>query len=150
MDGGGCGFNCTVEDGFQCTNRIGRASNCFVPTAPTIGFSATAHGPFDEGSFANMSHAACGNNGTVVSVFYRTVDSSATRAARDNNMYAPGAAGGGDGHAAWGDYRTTNGTLTFAAGEIRKSIDIQLLADAAYDGAADEQFAVVLSGAVGA
>ena len=96
------------------------------------------------------SHAACGNNGTVVSVFYRTVDSSATRAARDNNMYAPGAAGGGDGHAAWGDYRTTNGTLTFAAGEIRKSIDIQLLADAAYDGAADEQFAVVLSGAVGA
>jgi len=143
-------LNCTVEDGFQCKNRIGRTSDCFVPTDPTIGFSATAYGPFAEGSFANVTVTRLGDNDTVVSVFYQTVDSTATRAARDNNMYAPGAAAGGDGHAASGDYVAANGTLTFAAGETVKTIDILLLADGAYDGAVDEQFVIVLSGVVDA
>ena len=57
---------------------------------------------------------------------------------------------GGDGHAVRGDYRAKNGTLSFAAGEMSKTISIEVLADGAYDGAVDEQFAIRLSGAVGA
>ena len=150
VDGDGCGFNCTVEDGFQCRNRIGRASDCFVPTDPTVGFSATAYGPFDEGTTANVTVTRLGDNDTVVSVFYQTADSTATHRAVDNNMYSPGAAAGGEGHATWGDYVGVNGTLTFAAGETRKEIEIILIADTAYDGTVNEQFAIVLSNVVDA
>ena len=148
--GDGCGTNCTIEAGYQCTNRIGRASSCFIPTDPVIGFSATIFGPFDEGSFANVTVTRLGDNQTAASVDYFTVDSSANRAASENDMYAPGAQSGGDAHAVVGDYRAVNGTLSFAAGEVSKTISIEVLRDFAYDGAIDEHFAIRLSSAVGA
>ena len=150
VDGDGCAFNCTIELGYQCTKQIGSTSVCFLPVDPVIGFSTTSFGPFAEGQFANMTVTRLGNNQTAVSVSYRTVDSTATHAATENNMHAPGAAAGGTAHAIAGDYTSVNGTLSFAIGEVSKTISVEVLADGAYDGATNEKIAAVLSNPNGA
>ncbi len=63
-----------------------------------------------------------GRAGTTVTVDYATADGTAT---------------------AGGDYAETTGTLTFAAGEVRRTIPVPLLDDAVDE--PDETFAVVLS-----
>ena len=68
--GDGCDANCTIEVGFQCTNQIGKSSNCFVPQDPVLGLDATSYGPIDEGGVATVTVTRIGANDTAASVFF--------------------------------------------------------------------------------
>ena len=88
-----------------------------------------------------------GDNLTNCSVLWRTVDSSASSAPRDNGAHVAGGAAPASG---LGDYEADNGTLAFGRGVRRATIRVRVLRDGAYDGPTDEQFAVVLSEPSGA
>lgn len=92
-------------------------------------------------SIADVSLAE-GRTGTTDAAFAVTLSDPATRTVAVNYATAPGTARAGS------DFQDTNGTLTFAPGETRKTIAVKIDGDTTHE--ADETFAVALSGPVNA
>ena len=140
--GDGCDANCTLEQGWVCSNRIGGASTCALPTTPTLGFAAMSFGPVVEaaGAHVELRILRLGSNQTSVSVEWRTIDSSATHRPADNNQFVAGM-----GTAPAGDYVNASGVAHFGPGERIVSIFVEVVADGVYDGDTNEKFAVVIA-----
>ncbi len=92
-------------------------------------------------SIANVSKAE-GNTGTTNMTFTVSLSKAATTAVTVNYATSNGTASAGE------DYTATSGTLTFAAGETSKTVNVVVNGDTTVE--ADQDFTVTLSNANGA
>ena len=143
-DGDGCSANCAVESGWVCTSVVNQQSSCSIPVDPTFAFESVNFGPYLEGEMATVKVLRLGDDDTEVSVDWQTSDASAMAELAKNS------GSGANTLQTAGDYVAGSGTLTFGVGETEKTIDVQILEDNNWDGAINEQVAVVLENPVGA
>lgn len=80
-----------------------------------------------EGHYANLTIQRGGDGNSVVDVFYQTVDGTAKSSS--------------------GDYQSKTGSVTFNAGEFRKSVSVWVHNDSTPEGV--ETFQVVLTNSTG-
>ncbi|HUQ11997.1 MAG TPA: Calx-beta domain-containing protein [Steroidobacteraceae bacterium] len=104
-------------------------------------FALTGGAPAPAMSISDASKNE-GNAGTSTMAFTVSLTAAATSAISVNYATANGTASAGS------DYAATNGTLTFAAGETSKTVNVAINGDTAVE--ADETFAVTLSAVSGA
>ena len=143
-DGDGCSGSCEIESGYVCTTVVNQKSSCSIPVAPTLEFEVKVYGPITESETATVKVVRLGDNTTEVSVNFRTNDATAERFKVDNAGAAP------NNVQRSGDYIANNGTLAFAAEEVEKTLQVQILADGNWDGVVQDQLAILLESPVGA
>ncbi|HEY9401463.1 MAG TPA: Calx-beta domain-containing protein [Pyrinomonadaceae bacterium] len=112
-----------------------------VPEVPTLQFGAATYAVSEGDGRATVTVTRTGGGASTASVDYRTVDTDAFTLSCADTTNNGGAF-------ARCDFATTVGTLSFAAGELSKTITVPVIDDGHDEGA--ETFQLQLSNAAGA